>query len=142
MFSPDIYFTGQIQRKNNLTMLFTESQAIYLQIAKIIEEKILRKEWGTGERIPSVRDLAVAMEVNPNTVVRTYEILQQKEMIYNKRGIGYFVSENACSLIQNEWKTNFKEQELPVFFKTISLLDFYMNEINLLYQQYQEKNNK
>ena len=123
-------------------MLFTESQAIYLQIAKIIEEKILRQEWGTGERIPSVRDLAVAMEVNPNTVVRTYEILQQKEMIYNKRGIGYFVSENACSIIQDEWKKSFKEQELPVFFKTISLLDFSMNEISLLYQQYQENNNK
>ena len=120
-------------------MQFTESQAIYLQIAKIIEEKILRKEWGAEERIPSVRDLAVAMEVNPNTVVRTYEILQQKEIIYNKRGIGYFVSENAYSIIKNEWKKNFKEQDLPEFFKNISLLDFSIDEIMLLYEQYKVK---
>jgi DNA-binding transcriptional regulator YhcF (GntR family) len=117
-------------------MQFTASQAIYLQIAKIMEEKILRKEWAAEERIPSVRDLAVAMEVNPNTVVRTYEILQQKEIIYNKRGIGYFVSENACSIIQQEWKKNFKEQDLPEFFKTISLLDFSIDEIKSLYEQY------
>jgi len=135
----DIYFKDKIQRKNNLAMQFTESQAIYLQIAKIIEEKILRKEWMEEERIPSVRDLAVAMEVNPNTVVRTYEILQQKEIIYNKRGIGYFVSENACSSIKKEWKKNFKEQDLPVFFKNISLLDFSMDEMMLLYEQYKVK---
>ena len=120
-------------------MQFTESQAIYLQIAKIIEEKILRMEWAAEERIPSVRDLAVNMEVNPNTVARTYETLQQKEMIYNKRGIGYFVSEKACSIIQKEWKKNFQEQDLPEFFKTISLLDFSMDEINILYEQYNEK---
>jgi DNA-binding transcriptional regulator YhcF (GntR family) len=120
-------------------MQFTESQAIYLQIAKIIEEKILRKEWVEEERIPSVRDLAVAMEVNPNTVVRTYEILQQKEIIYNKRGIGYFVSEKAHSIVKKEWKKNFKEQDLPEFFKNISLLDFSMDEIMLLYKQHKMK---
>ena len=120
-------------------MQFTESQAIYLQIAKIIEEKILRKEWMEEERIPSVRDLAVAMEVNPNTVVRTYEILQQKEIIYNKRGIGYFVSEKACSIIKKEWKKNFKEQDLPELFKNMSLLDFSIDEIKLSCEQYKEK---
>ncbi len=120
-------------------MQFTDSQAIYLQIAKIIEEKILQKEWVQEERIPSVRDLAVAMEVNPNTVVRTYEILQHKEIIYNKRGIGYFVSGNAFSIIKEEWRKNFEEQDLPQFFKNISLLDFSIEEITSLYQQYKEK---
>ncbi|MDR0332174.1 MAG: GntR family transcriptional regulator [Dysgonamonadaceae bacterium] len=117
-------------------MKFSESQAIYLQIAKIMEEKILRKEWKAEERIPSVRDLAVAMEVNPNTAVRAFEILQQKEIIYNKRGIGYFVSENAYSIVKKEWKKNFKEQELPEFFKNIVLLDFSMEEIDILYKQF------
>ena len=139
MLGFDRYCANKIQRKNNLAMQFAESQAIYLQIAKIIEEKILRKEWMEEERIPSVRDLAVAMEVNPNTVVRAYEILQQKEIIYNKRGIGYFVSEKACSTIKKEWKKNFKEQDLPAFFKNISLLDFPIDEIKNLYEQYKEK---
>ncbi len=117
-------------------MQFTDSQAIYLQIAGFIEEKILRKEWKAEERIPSVRDMAVAMEVNPNTVVRTYELLQQKEIIYNKRGIGYFVSGNALEQVLNEQRKYFTDQELPRFFKTISLLRFSMDEINSLYQSY------
>ena len=117
-------------------MQFTESQAIYLQIVKIMEEKILRREWLPDARIPSVRDLAVAMEVNPNTAVRAYEVLQHKEIIYNKRGIGYFVAENAYSIIKKEWKQHFKTQELPVFFKNIALLDFSMDEITHLYKQY------
>jgi DNA-binding transcriptional regulator YhcF (GntR family) len=123
-------------------MQFTESQAIYLQIAKIMEEKILRKEWLAEMRIPSVRDLAVAMEVNPNTAVRAFEILQQKEVIYNKRGIGYFVSENAYAIIKKEWKKNFEAQELPEFFKNITLLDFSMEEITTLYTKHYEKNQK
>ncbi len=120
-------------------MQFTESQAIYLQIASYIEEKILRKEWKTDERIPSVRDLSVAMEVNPNTVARTYELLQQKEIIYNKRGIGYFISENAVQLVLQEQRKQFTEQELPKFFKSISLLEFPFGEIESLYRSYVEK---
>lgn len=118
-------------------MQFTEPQAIYLQIAEIIEEKILRKEWSEEDRIPSVRDLAVAMEVNPNTVVRACEILQQKEIIYNKRGVGYFISEKARSIIKKDRKKDFEERDLPKFFKTISLLDFSIDEIIHLYKQQQ-----
>ena len=44
------------------------------------------------ERILSVREYAATVEVNANTVVRTYDYLQGQEIIYNKRGIGYFVS--------------------------------------------------
>jgi DNA-binding transcriptional regulator YhcF (GntR family) len=122
-------------------MQFTESQAIYLQIAKIMEEKILRKEWLSEMRIPSVRDLAVSMEVNPNTAVRAYEILQQKEVIYNKRGIGYFVSGDAYAIIKKEWKKNFEAHELPEFFKNIDLLGFSIDEIDILYKQHQKINN-
>ncbi len=117
-------------------MKFNDSQAIYLQIAYFIEEKILRTEWNVGERVPSVRDMAVAMEVNPNTVVRTYELLQQKEIIYNKRGIGYFVSEDACSMVLKERREHFSTHELPNFFKNIQLLDFSWEEITSLYQSY------
>jgi DNA-binding transcriptional regulator YhcF (GntR family) len=65
-------------------MQFRESQAIYLQIADYVCEKIMLKEWKAEERIPSVRELAVQLEVNPNTVMRTYEFLQQQEIIYNQ----------------------------------------------------------
>ena len=66
-------------------MQFRESQAIYLQIADYVCEKILLKEWVADSRIPSVRELAIQLEVNPNTVMRSVEFLQQQDIIYNQR---------------------------------------------------------
>ncbi|MEM9675942.1 MAG: GntR family transcriptional regulator, partial [Bacteroidota bacterium] len=63
-------------------MKFNDQQAIYLQIADYICEQILLEKWSVEERIPSVRDLAAMMEVNPNTVVRSYDFLQQRDIIY------------------------------------------------------------
>src|SRR5258708_19557861 len=103
-------------------MQFRESQAIYLQIADYVCEKILLKEWGAGARIPSVRELAVQLEVNPNTVMRTYEYLQQLDIIYNQRGIGYFVSPNAHKTALNYRKSEFAEKHLPNLFRNIYLL--------------------
>ena len=74
-------------------MEFGDSNAIYLQIADQLSENILLRKWSPGDRIPSVRELAVSVEVNPNTVMRTFNYLQEKGIIYNKRGIGYFVSD-------------------------------------------------
>ena len=69
-------------------MEFKEKQAIYLQIGEHISETILRKQWEEGEKIPSVREMAMSIEVNPNTVMRTYSYLQDRGIIFNKRGIG------------------------------------------------------
>ena len=76
-------------------MEFRETQSIYLQIADYVCEKILLKEWSPGGRIPSVRELAIQLEVNPNTVMRSYEFLQQEQIIFNQRGIGFFAAEDA-----------------------------------------------
>ena len=58
-------------------------------------KRILRGEWKTGERIPSIRELAVELGVNPNTVTKSYQKLLERELISNQRGRGYFVSEHA-----------------------------------------------
>lgn len=73
-------------------MKFKESKSIYLQIADRICDEILQGQYTEEERILSVREYAATVEVNANTVVRTYDYLQGQEIIYNKRGIGYFVS--------------------------------------------------
>ncbi|HEY1021036.1 MAG TPA: GntR family transcriptional regulator, partial [Flavisolibacter sp.] len=88
-------------------MQFRESIAIYLQIADYICERILLKQWKAGERIPAVRELAVQLEVNPNTVMRTYEFLQGQNIIYNQRGIGYFVGPDATTNASLYRKTEF-----------------------------------
>ena len=119
-----------------MSALFTDSQAIYLQIAEYIGDKILMGEWKPEERIPSVRDLAVIMEVNPNTVMRTFENLQSAEVIFNKRGLGYFVSPDATEKIRMERRKKFMEIVLPNFFRQLSLLNISIEEIEILYNKY------
>lgn len=117
-------------------MQFRESQAIYLQIADFVCEKILLKEWKLEERIPSVRELAVQLEVNPNTVMRTYEFLQQQEIIYNQRGIGYFVSPNAIKNAQQYRKLEFLDKDLPQVFRNMYLLGMDLDELKPRFEKF------
>lgn len=117
-------------------MEFKDKQSIYLQIADFICEQILLGKWPPGERIPSVRDLGGMLEVNPNTVMRTYDFLQSKDIIFNKRGIGYSAAENAGELILAYRKERFLESELPELFRALYLLNISMEEIQTRYQAY------
>lgn len=123
-------------------MQFRESRAIYLQIADFICERILLKQWKTEERIPAVRELAVQLEVNPNTVMRTYEFLQGQNIIHNQRGIGYFVSADAVKNATQYRKTEFIEKELPNIFRNIYLLDMDVDELKVPYEKFKKQNFK
>ena len=120
-------------------MQFRESQSIYLQIADYVCEKILLKEWVEGERIPSVRELAVQLEVNPNTVMRTYEFLQQQEIIFNQRGIGFFAAASAIRQATEYRKQVFIEKELPQVFRSLYLLGMSPEELTPGYEQYRKQ---
>ena len=117
-------------------MDFNENEAIYLQIAGYVSEHILRGQWPPDDKIPSVRELAGDLQVNPNTVMRTYEHLQNQQVIYNKRGIGFFVSPDGPQLVQEQRKARFLQQELPAFFRTIRLLGVDLPEVQERYNQF------
>jgi GntR family transcriptional regulator len=117
-------------------MEFKENQPIYLQIADLFCENILLEKWNAGDRIPSVREMAVSTEVNPNTVMRTFTFLQEKGIIYNKRGIGYFVADDGFEKTRALRKENFVNLELPNIFMQMRLLRISMEDINNYYQQY------
>lgn len=123
-------------------MEFKESQAIYLQIADHICEQVLLEKWKPEDRLPSVRELAVQLEVNPNTVMRTCEYLQQYEIIYNKRGIGYFVAASASKKIKQLKKERFLANELPQFFRNIYLLDIELDELKPHFEKYKKSHFK
>lgn len=110
-------------------MEFSQPKGIYQQIADQIRDRILQGEWNGGERIPSIRELAVETGVNPNTVTKSYQSLMEQKIIENQRGLGYFVSENATSKILDEMKTQFIRRELPKLFRTMRLLDFGIDEL-------------
>jgi DNA-binding transcriptional regulator YhcF (GntR family) len=117
-------------------MDFEEREPIYLQISDYICENILAKKWGEGDRIPSVRELSVSIEVNPNTVMRTYLHLQQQDIITNQRGIGYFVAENAYEKTLDIKKREFLTEELPRVFKKMELLKFTIGDLGKFYEEY------
>ena len=96
-------------------MEYSEHKPIYLQNVDLMQEKILRGEWREEERIPSVREMGVMVGVNPNTIVRSYQLLETQEIIYNKRGLGYFVKEGAVARIKENVKNEFIVNELPQF---------------------------
>ncbi|MFY8025311.1 MAG: GntR family transcriptional regulator [Sediminibacterium sp.] len=117
-------------------MNFSSNKAIYIQIADLICEKILLQEFKQDERIPSVRELAIDLEVNPNTVMRTYEYLQSLDIITNKRGVGFFVSNEGIKKASDYRKAEFMEQELPALLKTMALLKIELSELDELFRAY------
>ncbi|MBQ6185415.1 MAG: GntR family transcriptional regulator [Bacteroidales bacterium] len=103
-------------------MEFNPNKAIYLQIRDSICERILSGELKPEDRIPSVREYGASIGVNPNTVMRTYEKLTQEGVIYNKRGIGFFISQEARDLVLESSRKEFIENELPVMIRKMELL--------------------
>ena len=103
-------------------MDFNKQKPIYLQIADTMCERIMAGEWGEDERVPSVRDVAASLGVNPNTVMRTFDYLQNAEIVYNRRGMGYYVSPKAKELIMKMHRKTFLEEELPYFVQRMNML--------------------
>lgn len=110
-------------------MDFKSNKPIYLQIVDFCFQKILIKEWEEEERIPSVRELGATLQVNPNTVMRAFEYMQSEDVIYSKRGMGYFVAENARKKISILQKEEFFKDILPETFKAMDLLEISIDEI-------------
>src|SRR5258708_29750088 len=119
-------------------MEFRDNEAIYLQIAAFVSENILLGKWPAEQKIPSVRDLAIELEVNPNTVMRSYEFLQNQEVIYNKRGLGLFVAPDGFERVKAYRKERFIQQDLPEYFRNIYLLDIDLTDIQKRYERFKD----
>ena len=105
-----------------MTMEFNSNKSIYLQICDAICEQILSGTLRPEERIPSVREYGAEIGVNPNTIMRSYEKLTSDGIIYNRRGIGYFISPNALETVLAAQRKEFMEEELPHILRRMKLL--------------------
>ncbi len=110
-------------------MNFSNDKAIYIQIADRICDEILAGKYKEDERIPSVREYAVLLEVNANTTVKSYDLLAGEGVIYNKRGLGYFVSAGAKKQIKKARKKEFMKERLPELARQMQLLDISISEV-------------
>ncbi|MDR0995616.1 MAG: GntR family transcriptional regulator [Tannerella sp.] len=117
-------------------MNYESNASIFEQIADRVGDRILDGKYQSEGRIPSVRDLAVEMGVNPNTVMRSFERLQQHGVIYNKRGIGYFVAPEAKDKIRCMRQEHFLREVLPAVFKEMQLLGFNPEILSAAWQTY------
>lgn len=110
-------------------MNFDEHKPIYLQISDHICEKVISGEYREGERIPSIRELGGQIGVNPNTAMRSYDYLKSMEIIYDKRGVGFFISEGAKKKIKRMYIDEFYKNELPDIIRKIKILDIEPEEL-------------
>ncbi|MFQ3230800.1 GntR family transcriptional regulator [Reinekea sp.] len=115
---------------------FDSTSAIYLQVADLMSEKILAGEWLPLERVPSVREVASLVKVNPNTVMRSFAHLQDNAIIFNKRGVGYFVSQDGVEKIIHHKKSEFIDLKLPKVFREADVLSITPEELARFYEQY------
>lgn len=123
-------------------MNFSDNKPIYLQICDYICERIVNKTWNNEDKIPSVREMAVELEVNTNTVVRAFEQLTDWEIIYTKRGLGYYVSSKGYGNAKKRLRQEFIDELLPQVFNRIILLDLSFEELESKFNHYQNKINK
>ncbi len=122
-------------------MEFQSSKGIFLQIADNLCHQILDRQLKPGDRVPSIRDLAAEFEVNRNTVMRTYAILHESGIFDNKRGVGFFISKNAVTLVRSNEKKNFFERELPGFIQKVKLLKLTSSDLGDLLQEIKNNEN-
>ena len=109
--------------------MFSNDKPIFQQMAERLCDEILAQTYQDDERIPSVREYAVMLEVNTNTAVKAYEQLSRENIIYNKRGLGYYVTPGAREQILKQRRTAFMQQQLPELFRQMKLLDIDIKEI-------------
>ena len=118
-------------------MIFTNAKAIYLQMADRLCDEILSGAYKDDDRIPSVREYAVLLEVNTNTAVKAYDELSRANIIYNKRGLGYFVTPGAKKQILKERKREFMKERLPELFRQMQLLGITLEDVKDAYDAQQ-----
>ena len=88
---------------------FDNERPIYIQLVELIRIQIVSGKFKKGERIPSVRELALMMKVNPNTMQKALNELENQKLIYTERTNGKFVTEDE-KLIENVKKELAKEK--------------------------------
>ena len=109
---------------------FSTDKPIFLQLAEIIKSDIISGKFRTSEKLPSVRDFALTYSVNPNTVQKALQILEDDKLITTDRTNGKFVANNTKQI--DLQKTKLIKQEVDLFFKKLTSLGITENEIKNL----------
>lgn len=117
-------------------MEFNKNKAIYLQIVDLICERILKDQFLPGERIPSIREMAKELSVNPNTIVKAYDSLENMGVLYNKRGMGYFMTPEGKEQALRSQRELLIQIEMPAFMQLVERVGMGAEELVQYYYQF------
>ena len=117
-------------------MIQTDNRPIYIRLADQICDRILLDEYRKLERIPSVREYAVSQQVNPATAARAFETLERQGVIFNKRGLGFFVAETAVDIIRKMRLEAMLGEESELFFSRLAVLEVSPDRLKEMYSEY------
>lgn len=106
---------------------FHSSSPIYSQLAERIKKEILSGKLKPGVKLPSVREMGIQVNVNPNTVQRTYHELEGMKIVETKRGQGTFVTEDQSAL--THMREQLKQEEISEFVRGMHALGYTDTEI-------------
>ena len=120
-------------------MQFKDNKPIYQQIADLICDDILQDKLQEDGRIPSVREYAAVVEVNANTCARAYDWLQGQDIIYTKRGLGYYVCQGAKQSIRQMKRQQFLSETLPEVARQMGNLGITLGELTESITKYQKE---
>ena len=108
---------------------WNESQPIFLQIRQRLIEMILRETISEGEALPSVRQIAMDLSVNPLTVTKAYQSLVDLDVVEKRRGLGMFVAKSARTKLLTHEREKFLAEDWPRIRAQIQALDFKLEEL-------------
>jgi GntR family transcriptional regulator len=111
-------------------MRFNDSSPIYEQIADDLAAQATSGSLKAGDRLPSARDLAVSLQVNPNTAARALQTLADRGVARCERGTGYFVADEGPVVAAREWRERFFAEELPRIFRRMDELGIGIDTID------------
>lgn len=110
-------------------MDFQSEKPIYIQVAEIIEREVLKGNIKANEQVPSTTDFTKIYQINPATSMKGLNLLVEEGILYKKRGLGFFVSEEGKEIILNKRRKDFFNEFLPNFIEEIELLELDKVEI-------------
>lgn len=106
---------------------FDSERPIYLQIMEIIKNNIISGEYTPGEKIPSVRELAMTFKVNPNTIVKSLYFLENEGLVYTDRTNGKFITKDL-NLIKGN-KEVYLKQKIDTFINDLNQMGYSKEEV-------------
>tara|TARA_R110002096_G_scaffold164059_4_gene331731 strand:+ start:292 stop:651 length:360 start_codon:yes stop_codon:yes gene_type:complete len=112
-----------------MTPDWTDDQPIYRQLKDKVVTAIMEGTLAEGEALPSVRNIAVDLQINPLTASKAYQELVMDGLVEKKRGLGMFVIDGARNKVLEAERTKFLDEEWPRMLETIRRLGFDVDEL-------------